>query len=119
MSTFFPVIELVDRHAISLLKFNKTNCNRLELDFYNKQLEQYDLEPVKTLITELYTVHSCIWELESELKSGTEQNIDLAEIGRRAIEIRNWNNKRIQIKNNIAEQLGCPVREIKKDHLSE
>ena len=39
--------------------------------------------------------------------------------GRRAILIRNWNNKRIAIKNSLAEILNCPVREIKQDHLSE
>ena len=48
-----------------------------------------------------------------------EDQLELAEIGRRAIEIRDWNNKRVKLKNTIAEKLGCVVREIKKDHASE
>ena len=56
--------------------------------------------------------------LESELKSSMEAQLELAEIGRRAIEIRNFNNKRIQLKNAIAEKLGCSVREIKAQHIS-
>jgi hypothetical protein len=57
--------------------------------------------------------------LEKELKSGRENELPLEEIGRRAIKIRDWNNKRVSIKNAMAEKLSCPVREIKKDHLSE
>jgi hypothetical protein len=71
------------------------------------------------MINELYQIHSNIWALEAELKSGKESDLDLNEIGKRAIEIRNWNNRRVAIKNQIAELLNCPVREIKKDHLSQ
>ena len=55
----------------------------------------------------------------SELKSGREAELDLAEIGRRAIEIRNWNRRRIEIKNSVANYFNSPVREIKADHLSQ
>jgi hypothetical protein len=41
------------------------------------------------------------------------------EIGRRAIAIRDLNNKRITLKNSMAEKLKCNIREIKHDHLSE
>jgi len=119
MTPLFPIIELIDRYAIALLKHNKTQANLDELNFYKNQLSTYDMAGVDEELANLYSIHSQIWSLESELKSGTENNLELAEIGRRAIEIRNWNNKRINIKNNIAKKLGCSVREIKKDHLSE
>jgi hypothetical protein len=48
-----------------------------------------------------------------------EHLLDLAEIGRRAIAIRDWNNKRITYKNSIAELFGLELREIKTDHLSD
>jgi len=115
----FPVIELVDRYAIAKLKFSKTQANQAELDFYSEQLQSYDLSLVKDQIDELYNIHSEIWTLEALLKSGRESELSLEEIGRRAIAIRDRNNKRVVIKNNIAEILGCKVREIKKDHLSE
>jgi len=117
--SFFPVIELVDRYAIAQLKWDKTQANAEELHFYQAQMIQYEIELVKSEIDELYEIHSTIWSLESELKTGKEQELPLEEIGRRAIAIRDWNNKRIRLKNLIAEKLGCAVREIKQDHASE
>lgn len=117
--SIFPVIELVDRYAIARLKYNKTQANQLEIEFYDRQLKSYDLSLVKDELDQLYVIHSKIWELESLLKSGRESELSLEEIGRRAITIRDHNNKRITLKNSMAEKLGCAVREIKKDHLSE
>ena len=117
--SFFPIVELVDRYAIARLKWDKTQANADELEFYNSQLIKYDIKLVTNDIEELYNIHKIIWSLESELKTGKEQELPLEEIGRRAILIRNWNNKRIALKNKIAETLRCPVREIKQDHLSQ
>lgn len=117
--SFFPIIELVDRYAIAFLKYNKTKANKEELDFYVKQLEEYNTSTIVEELQELYEIHSQIWELESQLKSGKEKELPLEDIGRRAIAIRDLNNTRIRIKNAIAEKLNCKVREIKKDHLSE
>ena len=116
----FPIIELVDRYTIATLKSFKTKgSNQEEVEFYREQLLHHDLTLVVNELNELYNIHSKIWSLESELKSGMEAQLELAEIGRRAIEIRNWNNKRIQLKNTIAEKLGCAIRETKQDHISE
>lgn len=117
--SFFPIIELVDRYAIAQLKFDRTKANREELDFYNKQMSSIDISSITNELSELYNIHQAIWNLEAELKSGVEDQLALDEIGRRAIEIRNWNNKRIKLKNLIADKLGSPAREIKKDHLSQ
>lgn len=119
MTPIFPVIELVDRYSIAKLKFDKTGANHDELDFYQHQVQQFDLTSVTDELELLYTIHSKIWALESELKTGREQELPLEEIGRRAIAIRDLNNQRVALKNTIAESLGCVVREIKKDHLSQ
>lgn len=120
MTLFFPVFELVDRYVIAMLKYNKTQANLAELDFYREQLSAYDLTDIDAELGQLYTIHSNIWALESELKSGLEQQLSLEEIGRRAIEIRNWNNQRVTLKNTMAAKLGQGhVVEIKRDHLSE
>jgi hypothetical protein len=37
----------------------------------------------------------------------------LAEVGRRALEIRDYNQFRVKLKNAVAEKLNDPVREIK------
>lgn len=115
----FPVIEFFDRLAIAEVKWERTSGNLDELNWYKLQLSNYNMVLVSNLYNELKEIHSTIWDLEKELKSGKEAELELAEIGRRAILIRDWNNKRITIKNQMAELLSCPVREIKRDHLSE
>ena len=64
-------------------------------------------------------IHHAIWDLEWQLKSGVEQMLSLQEIGRRAIAIRDFNNRRIAYKNSVAHILGHPVQEIKQDHLAD
>jgi|LakMenEpi03Aug12_release.lakeMendotaPanAssembly.Ray.scaffolds.fasta_scaffold1030926_2 hypothetical protein len=119
MSYHFPVIELFDRLAIAEVKWIRTHSNQEELDWYRDQTAQFDLSLVKTYLDELKDIHDTIWSLEAQLKSGCEAELSLEEIGRRAILIRDWNNKRVAVKNTIAEILNCPVREIKQDHLSQ
>ena len=115
----FPVIELIDRLAIADVKFARTGANQEELTWYMNQATQLDLDVIEDLYRNLMAIHNQIWELEAELKTGREAELPLEEIGRRAIAIRDHNNRRIAIKNAIAERLGCRVREIKQDHLSQ
>jgi hypothetical protein len=119
MSYKFPLIELFDRLAIAEVKWIKTASNKEELDWYRSQVENFDLSKIQSQFQSLIEIHKTIWALESDLKSGLENKLGLEEIGRRAILIRDHNNKRVSVKNSIAELLGCNIREIKKDHLSE
>lgn len=115
----FPVIELFDRLVIAQVKYSRTQSNIEELNWYNQQVKNYNTKTIQPELEELSIIHNKIWDLESLLKSGKEHELPLDEIGRRAIEIRNWNNRRVTLKNRIAEILECSVREIKKDHLSQ
>jgi len=120
MTPIFPVIELLDRLAIAEVKFARTNgANQDELSWYQDQAAKFDLNLVSQLYQDLKQIHNMIWDLEGLLKTGREQELSLEEIGRRAIAIRDHNNKRVAVKNAMAAQLECPVREIKQDHLSE
>ena len=119
MNPIFPVIELVDRLAIAEVKFQRTKANEEELQWYVNQSLRIDLSLVVDEYAQLKEIHNKIWELEALLKTGRETELSLEEIGRRAIAIRDHNNKRVALKNAMAEKLSCPVREIKKDHLSE
>ena len=119
MKISFPVIELVDRLTIALIKFEKTGLNQDEVNFYQNQVTCLDLSAISDHLDLLQNIHISIWDLEKELKSGCENQLSLEEIGRRAIKIRNLNNKRVALKNKMADILGCPVREIKVDHLSQ
>ena len=119
MNPQFPIIELLDRLSIARIKHQRIGNNQTELDFYQTQAEHLDLNLVQAELLNLEQIHNEIWELEKELKTGRETELPLEEIGRRAIKIRDWNNKRISLKNSMAEKLNCSVREIKQDHLSQ
>ena len=124
---FLPVLELIDRLCIARIKYERTNAaNQAELDWYSTRYTELvaTLNPSQQLIldhniAEITVIHNRIWDLEWQLKSGVEHLLPLDEIGRRAIAIRDWNNKRITYKNSIAELFGMDLREIKTDHLSD
>jgi len=118
---FLPVLELVDRLCIARVKHQRTNgANQIELDWYEAQFAKLPQSAELNYNVDAMTaIHNAIWELEWQLKSGVEEQLPLDEIGRRAIRIRDYNNKRISFKNSIAGLLGHPVREFKHDHLSE
>ena len=120
MTPAFPIIELVDRYVIAQLKFNKTQKNAAELEFYQSQIDLLDVSLINNELQQLYKIHDAIWNLEKELKSGQEHLLDYEEIGRRAVKIRDWNHQRIGLKNIMADKLGQGhIHEIKQDHLSE
>lgn len=116
----FPVIELVDRYTIACVKYEKTNgANVAELDFYQKQIDKLDKNLIGNDLDHLKDLHRQIWALEDDFKKCRVDGADLSEIGRRALEIRDLNNFRIKLKNSMADKLNDPVKEIKKDHVSE
>ena len=87
---------------------------------YNTQKEKPSTDEMKDAIDIVSGSDDAqVQSLEKELKSHTEHQLTLEEIGRRAINIRDWNNKRIHLKNIMADKLGCRVKEIKQDHLSQ
>lgn len=124
---FLPELELIDRLCIARIKHERTNgTNQAELDWYEARHQELrarlTAEQCGTLeynIAEITRIHNQIWDLEWQLKSGVEHLLSLAEIGQRAIAIRDWNNRRITYKNSIAELFGLELREIKTDHLSD
>ena len=118
---FLPVLELIDRLCIARVKHARTQgANQVERDWYEHKLAQL---PQSTELDEtiqaMTDIHHAIWDLEWQLKSGVEQMLSLQEIGRRAIAIRDFNNRRIAYKNSVAGILGHPVTEIKQDHLAD
>ena len=118
---FLPALELIDRLCIARVKHARTQgANQNELDWYEARYrampQSAELDEVIRRMTD---IHHAIWDLEWQLKSGVEQMLSLEEIGRRAIAIRDFNNKRIAYKNSVAHIVGHPVTEIKQDHLAD
>jgi microcompartment protein CcmL/EutN len=118
MTNFFPIGELIDRLIIARIKTEKLGVITNESKWYESAVKNIDLSSVENEMQDLKQAHLRIWEMESLLKSGLEEQISLEEIGRRAIKIRDYNGQRVIIKNSISKKLGCEVVEIKKDHLS-
>jgi len=57
--------------------------------------------------------------LESEIRRGKEKELGLEEVGKRAIDIREFNKKRISIKNEIVGLTHSGFRDVKMNHASE
>jgi hypothetical protein len=116
----FPIIEIVDRYAIAVVKYEKTNgANQEELDFYLDQINASGIDPLDPKLVELIEHHRYVWSLEDDFKKAKIDNLPLEEIGRRALYIRDIGYRRVDLKNDFAELLNDPVREIKKDHITE
>ena len=115
----FPVIEIVDRYTIAVVKHEKTNgANQEELDFYLEQMKQVNINPSDVKIIELIEHHSYVWSLEDDFKKAKIDALPLEEIGRRALYIRDIGYRRVDLKNALAEMVNDPVREIKQDHVT-
>lgn len=116
----FPIIEIVDRYTIAVVKHEKTNgVNQEELDFYIEQMQEVNLDLQHQLILELIEHHKYVWSLEDDFKKNRIAGLPLEEIGRIAIAVRDQGYKRTQLKNALAELLNDSVREVKQDHSSE
>lgn len=110
----FPVIEIVDRYTIAVVKNNNTNGeNNEELDFYRQQMAEINIPTDHPLILELIKHHAYVWSMEDDFKKMRVDNLPLDEIGKRALLIRDVNVNRIILKNQLAELVNDPVREIK------
>lgn len=107
-------MELVDRYTIAQVKYHRTGgSNQAELDFYEQQMLSIDKISIWDELQALKILHDKVWSLEDDFKKCRIDGTDLAEIGRRAMEIRDYNNLRVELKNAVAEKLNDPVREIK------
>ena len=116
----FPVIEIVDRYAIAVVKHRKTHgANQEELDFYLRQMAEINIDADHELMLQLVQHHEYVWNLEDDFKKCRIDGLPLEEIGRRALHIRDVGFKRVDLKNALAGLVNDPVREIKHDHISE
>ena len=115
----FPVIEIVDRYTIAVVKHEKTNgANQEELDFYLGQMKEANINPSDVKVIELIEHHRYVWSLEDDFKKAKIDALPLEEIGRRALYIRDIGYRRVDLKNALAEMVNDPVREIKQDHVT-
>ena len=110
--------EVCDRFSICKLKNTRTDIDvSEELELLEKVISSYS--GLNVYIDQLTDINGSIWDLESDIRRGKEGALGLEEVGRRALQIRNFNGMRVQCKNYINELHGEGFTEIKKNHASE
>lgn len=117
--------DLIDRFTIVTLKATRIEAKDEileEKETITAAINEYKIEDVEIdpkWILDLYNINATIWDLEADIRDGKEEKLGLEEVGRRAIEIRNWNKKRIAVKNKITQATKTGFKEIKIQHASE
>ena len=71
-----------------------------------------------SFILESLNYNKEVWRLESSVRQGKMEN-DAEKVKQKTAEIREWNKKRIDVKNRINELTSEGFKETKKDHLSQ
>lgn len=117
--------EFFDRLTIVMRKARYLPDEKDRLSYRLKHNQMVDAIPdslpteVCRKILELVEVNSEIWWLEADIRKGKEGQLGEAEVGRRAIAIREINGRRIQLVNEINELYGIQEKEVKADHVSQ
>lgn len=121
-----PISEICDRWTIAKLKYTNLPDDEIDKSLLSKQIDHYhegidwDDMVLANLTLQLLEANSEIWNAESELRSGFEQNLGLEEVGRRAVRIRDSNRVRISLKNRISQHVSQPeFIDCKSNHLSQ
>lgn len=100
--------DVCDRLTILQLKKERIGGNKFDAELdafaaaYMQLLPQCrDLDVVTEMFLELKKTNGKIWDLEADIRMGREGMLGLEEVGRRAIAIRETNERRVQIKNRL------------------
>lgn len=114
-----PIAEVADRFTIALLKAERLGAEGKQFhgqaDYYNAGLDHSDPQ-LKELVADLYEINGLMWDAEHEIRKGKDDDLGLAEIGRRALLIRDLNRRRISIKNQIAKHTGSGFQDCKMNY---
>jgi len=117
-----PISEILDRYSIAILKKERAAAeNEIEIFDLEKEIENYkkiNSELINNFVTKLININGKIWDLESDIRKGKEGELGLEEVGRRAINIREFNKIRVGYKNEIVEIFEEGYKDIKMNHVS-
>lgn len=113
--------EVLDRYTILSLKMDRIGGDEIIKAYkkYSEYIAKNSHLLTDDWIKALYEVNGQIWDLEFDIRKGKEGELGLEEVGRRAIQIRDLNKKRITIKNRIIEATGQGFKDVKMNHASE
>jgi hypothetical protein len=112
-----PISEIADRYSIAVLKKERAAAdNDVEIQTLKAELTSY--QGTEEFVEKLKEINGKIWDLESDIRKGKEQELGLEEVGRRAIQIREFNKIRVQYKNEMVNIYGEGFEDIKMNHAS-
>jgi hypothetical protein len=119
-----PLAEILDRMSIVKLKIERIGEPHLikEYEEYEKAVQEFKDKGIivkDEWLNELYKTNGIMWDLESDIRKGKENELGLEEVGRRAIAIRDLNKQRIAIKNRVVEETGLGFKDVKMNHASQ
>jgi len=119
----YPIADICDRLSIEQLKEERIPNYRSQfrfdaIEYISTSYSSKEFLTLNVFLSQLYEWNGKIWDLESDIRKGKEGELGLEEVGRRAIAIRELNNKRIEVKNQIAENFK-EYLEVKFNHASE
>ena len=102
----YSIGEICDRLSILYLKtqfldnfHEEYNLFKKSFDEFEKKLTSDGQNNLNILYDELLSINKDIWNLESAIRK--HEQLSLEEVGKRAIQIRDFNEKRISCKNQI------------------
>lgn len=97
--------DLYDRMGILKLKTEKLG---IELDEYIneikdciQQYKSFGIQVSTSDVSEIETINAKIWEIESQLRNGTDSQTDFNKIGKWAVAVRKLNAQRVSLRNRI------------------
>lgn len=107
----YPLSELLDRVSICKLKAERLPSEETKNEYETllSATQEYCFPDIDSYILKFFNVNSQIWDLESDLRNYKEKTLGYEEVGRRAITIRNLNDKRVAMKKEI-EKTYMPIR---------
>ncbi|MDO8552917.1 MAG: hypothetical protein Q7S01_05375 [bacterium] len=117
-----PLPEAIDRVTIAMLKLERLHHDnnrafiKKEYTFYRKVLDSYRNEGIDVKdawVEEMKEINGHVWDIESAIRQGREDEFGLEEMGRRTLDLRELSKVRVACKKKIAEEVGLDFHEVK------
>lgn len=117
-----PIDLVLDSFCISLLKLHYTGDQSYlkPLKEYADEFDSYsykDRQFIDEVGAELLVVHNNIWQTEASIRQAKEDEMGLAEVGRRALIVRDLNRERQTVRARLIDYFKQGVKDVKTNYV--